>query len=174
MPLATTDLDPRPRFSRARLAAGAFAGAAGGLAFGLLITFQVMRGAPYAPGGMADLIAKLLGTSNDMVVWAAHMAAALVFGLLFATLVAPGRARRVVPLAVAYGAALWVVAAFLGLRLLTGTPLRIDPPAVIELAGHLLFGLVMGAVYVAFFRAEDDLVHDRAARLRLRSTLRRT
>lgn len=150
-------LDPRPRFSGPRLAAGAFAGGVGGLAFGILITLQLMRGS-YAPDGMAGMIAKLLRTDNALIVWGAHLVAAAVFGLAFAAFVAPWRPRRAIPLALAYGALLWLFADFLALRLLTGFPLILDAPAFIELAGHLLFGLALGIVYVAFFRQEDRYV----------------
>jgi hypothetical protein len=154
------ELDPRPRFTGPRLAAGAFAGMVGGLAFGILMTLQIMRG-PYAPDGMAGMIARLLGTDNELLVWGAHLAAAAVFGTIFAAFVAPYRARRAIPLALAYGVFLWLFAAFLGLRLLTGTPVALSPSALYDLAGHLVFGLTLGAVYVAFFRQEDELAHER-------------
>jgi len=154
------ELDPRPRFSRPRLVAGAFAGAVGGLVFGLLMMTEAMRGSDLRGTGLSSLIARFLGTSDLLVVWGAHLAAATVFGLLFASFVAPWRMRRTIPLAVAYGALLWALAAFVGLRTLTGTPLVLDPPALLDLVGHLLFGLVLGVVYVAFFHQEDLAAHD--------------
>jgi hypothetical protein len=33
--------------------------------------------------------------------------------------------------------------------------------ALFDLAGHLVYGLALGAVYVAFFRREDEFAHDR-------------
>ncbi|GEM_PF-6386837 len=165
MPVAMRflEIDPRPRFGRARIAAGAFAGAVGGLAFGILLTLQIMRG-PYAPDGMAGMIARVLRTDNELAVWGAHLAAAALFGAVFAAFVAPSRPRRTIPLAVAYGVLLWFFAAFLALRLLAGVPLALSRSALFDLAGHLVYGLVLGGVYVAFFHQEDRYVRDHRTR----------
>lgn len=169
------DYDPAHRMTSPRLLAGAFGGAAGGVGFAILMMLQLMRGAAqgYAPDGMAGMIAQLLRTDNPLALWGVHLLAAAVFGAFFAMLVAPTRARRTVPAALGFAVALWLVAAFLGLRLLTGTPLAFSFAAFMDLAGHLVFGLVLGVVYVAFFRAEDDAAHERATTLRREARLRR-
>ncbi|MEA3199938.1 MAG: hypothetical protein QOE90_1366 [Thermoplasmata archaeon] len=154
-------LESRPRLSGPRLAAGAFAGAAGGLAFALLITAQLLRG-PYAPDGMAGMIATVLRTDNPLAVWGTHLAAATVFGLVFSAVVAPWHPARTIPLAVGFGVLLWLFAGFLALHALAGVPLALTRSALFDLAGHVVFGLVLGAVYVAFFRVEGKAARERA------------
>ena len=173
MPLGFTDLDPRRRFGAARLAAGAFSGAMGGLAFGLVMTYQLVGGGPLHEGSVARLIGALLGTQNSIAVWGVHLVAASVFGLLFSLVIAPSRARHTIPFAIVYGLGLWFFGAWLVLRTLTGTPLAFDGAVMGDLFGHLVYGLALGAVYVAFFHAEDDQKHERrTATLSPPSTLR--
>lgn len=163
MPVANNRIDSAPRFSGARLGAGAFAGVAGGLAFGVLMIAPAVIGNSddFDGMGMMTQLAALLGTSSLPLLWVAHVVASALFGLLFAAFVAPRDARRTIPLAMAWGFALWIVGAFLFLRAFTGAPIAFDLTIAYNLLGHLVFGAVLGLVYVAFFREEQDVMRER-------------
>jgi hypothetical protein len=165
-------LDPRPRLSGPRLAAGAFGGAAGGLAFALLMTAQLLRG-PYAPDGMAGMIATVLRSDDPLLVWGAHLLVATLFGVVFAAFVVPGRPARTMPLALVWGLLLWALGDLLALHLWAGVPIALSFASWLDLAGHLVFGLVLGSVYVAFFRLEDHHARERATDSRRRAPVRR-
>lgn len=144
--------------------AGMFGGAVGGLAFALLMAAALIAAPPTVTTPMSALLARLLRTDNGLLVWAVHLAAAITFGLVFSLFVAPRQTKRVVPLALLYSVLLWGFGAFIMLRTLTGAPLVLDAPAIIDLGGHLVFGLLLGIVYVAFFREEAQLPSARASK----------
>ncbi|WP_132059296.1 hypothetical protein [Halorussus amylolyticus] len=126
----------------------AIAGLAGGLAFGILL--QAM--------GMMPTIAALYGGESAAIGWLAHLFHSVVFGLVFAALVVrtdyrDTDARTLSLLGAGYGVVLWVVAAAIAMPLWLGA-LGLDAPAipnldVASLAGHLVYGVVLGAVFAA-------------------------
>lgn len=160
------------RLGGARLAAGAAAGLAGGLAFGFLMIAPAIMGdnASFEGTGMMLLLARLLGTDAILATWGVHLLNSAIFGVVFALLVRPGGFRRDALLGAAWGFLLWLGGAFLLLRTLTGTPLVLDAQALYSLLGHLVYGAVMGFVYVAFFHEEEGLL--RRARASRRATAR--
>lgn len=161
MQTAQTRPETVPRLSAPRLAAGAFAGLVGGVAFGVLMILPAITGAGLESMGMMTLLSRLLGSPDLPVLWVIHVVNSAVFGVIFALFVAPRGGRRVVLLGLAWGVLLWLVGAFLLLRLLTGEPLALTAAVLYNLLGHLAYGAVLGLTYAAFFREEVGLLRDR-------------
>ena len=86
------------------------------------------------------------------VAWVVHLAISALFGAFYGAVVAPrvsgwgpGLGSGVV-----YGALLWVVGPLLLMPAKLGMPLlTVDTMALKSLVGHLVFGLVLGAVVAA-------------------------
>ncbi|USZ66864.1 hypothetical protein NGM10_08980 [Halorussus salilacus] len=126
-------------------------GVSGGLAFGVLL--QTM--------GMMPAIASLYGAESAAVGWVAHLFHSVMFGLVFAAVVVrtdyrDADLRTTAVLGAGYGVALWAVAAAVVMPLWMGA-MGLDAPAipnldVASLAGHLVYGLVLGAVFVTLRR----------------------
>lgn len=153
-------LDPTPRLTAARMVAGALAGLAGGLAFGVLMILPVITGRGLSQTGLLSQLSRLVHTDDMGVLWSIHAAFSVLFGLVFAAFVRPRGARRVVGLALAYAVLLWLFGAFLTLRLLVGEPLALTPALLYNLLGHLAFGAGLGLSYVALFREEVGILRD--------------
>ncbi len=117
-------------------------GLAGGLVFGLMMHAM----------GMMGMIAILVGSASLGVAWMVHLAISALFGGLYGAVVAPRITGRGAGLAagVAYGVLLWVVGPLLLMPAKMGMPLfTVDAMALRSLLGHLVFGLVLGAVVAA-------------------------
>lgn len=128
----------RPSLERSRLVQGATAGILGGVVFGLMMTAM----------GMMPMVGMLVGSTSLTVGWGVHLALSLAFGAAFGATVAPGRVRRVLPRALLWSFALWLVAATVVMRTLLGMPIAPDAVAAQSLVGHLAYGLVLGLAYV--------------------------
>lgn len=121
-------------------------GLAGGVVFGFLL--QAM--------GTMPVIASLYGMESVAVGWIAHLFNSVVFGLVFAAAVVRTDYRdagvgTTMTLGAGYGVVLWFVAAAIAMPLWMGA-LGMAAPAipnldVNSLAGHLLYGVVLGAVF---------------------------
>lgn len=128
-----------------RMLPGVVGGLAGGVVFGILM--QTM--------GMIPMIAQLVGSESVAVGWVVHLAISAVAGAVFGVLLgsragAPGPA---LVLGLAYGVAWWVGGALLVMPAWLGMPvLVLDTMALQSLMGHLLFGLVLGLVFVGMAR----------------------
>lgn len=124
-----------------RLAAGVAGGLVGGVAFGALMQSW----------GMIPMVAMLAGSESPAVGWAVHLFNSALFGLVFALVTgrwATSPARSVV-LGVAYGAAWWVLGALVIMPAWLGMNemiFQVNDGATRSLWGHLLFGLLLGAV----------------------------
>lgn len=124
-----------------RLAYGAAGGVAGGLAFGVLM--QMM--------GMIPMVAQLVGSSSIAVGWVVHLGISVVIGVTFALLLGPvaSTPARAAGLGLAWGLLWWVLGALLIMPAVLGMPvLQLGTMAWQSLMGHLLFGVVLGLVYV--------------------------
>ncbi|WP_321111871.1 hypothetical protein [Halorussus salinisoli] len=121
-------------------------GLAGGLVFGVLL--QTM--------GMMPAIASLYGMESVVVGWTAHLFHSVVFALVFAAAVVRTDYRDaelgpITALGAGYGVVLWFVAAAIAMPLWMGA-LGMDAPAIpnldaSSLVGHVLYGVVLGAVF---------------------------
>lgn len=126
---------------------GVLGGLAGGVVFGVMM--QAL--------GMMGMVAMLAGSESLAVGWVVHLVISAVFGVVYGAVVAPRITGWGAGLGtgVVYGALLWVIGPLLLMPFKMGMPVfTIDAMALQSLLGHLVFGLVLGAVVVALARRE--------------------
>jgi uncharacterized membrane protein YagU involved in acid resistance len=136
--------------------AGIAGGIVGGIAFGILM--HVMT-APTPDGGrmpMIQMVAMVVRSESLVVGWLYHLFNSAVIGLIFG-LLAADRLRsgaQVVGAGAAYGVVWWVLGALVLMPVLLGMPVfaslrmpEMVPVAMGSLAGHLMYGVILGAVY---------------------------
>lgn len=123
-----------------RLAAGVAGGLAGGIIFGILM--QMM--------GVLPMVAMLVGSESVAVGWLVHLAISAFIGATYALLFA-GLATNVATAAgigAGYGFVWWVLGALLLMPAKLGMPLfGLNTMAWQSLMGHLIYGIILGAVY---------------------------
>jgi len=152
----THPFDPfRPGLSLGRLTSGAVGGAVGGMLFGVMMLANFAISAETGRTGMADLVQAFLATQNIMVVWGVHMATSIGLGIFFSLFIMPQSYRSSILWALGYIA----IAGFLGSqvilrRVLLDYEIQFDAGAAFALIGHLIYGLGLGIVYVAFHNLE--------------------
>lgn len=126
---------------------GILGGLAGGVVFGLMMQSL----------GMMGMVAMLAGSESIAVGWGVHLAISAVFGAVYGAVVAPRITGWGAGLGtgVVYGALLWVIGPLLLMPSRMGMPVfTVNTTALQSLLGHLVFGLVLGAVVVALSRRE--------------------
>ncbi|MCN0180797.1 hypothetical protein [Salinispora arenicola] len=140
--MATTHTTTSAIALPARLVAGVAGGLAGGVAFGIMMQAW----------GMLPMVAMLVGSESVAVGWLVHLANAALFGAAFAVLF--GRWAITLPAALGiglgYGLAWWVLGALLIMPAWLGMNdmiLQLTTGAWRSLAGHLVFGLLLGLGY---------------------------
>jgi len=142
--------------TRSRVVDGALAGIGGGLAFGLMM--QMMM-AP-APDGrempMMAMVAMVVRSDSLVVGWLYHLFNSAVIGALFGLLLGSRVHSAGTGLAwgAAWGVIWWVVGGLILMPMLLGMepfaalrmpPMR--PVAMGSLAGHLVYGLILGLLF---------------------------
>lgn len=133
--------------------AGVVGGLAGGVVFGALLS-------AVSPGVLEMAIPSLYGLAppaNGVLGWVVHMSHAAVLGVLYAGFIGAtdtprGAWARHVAAGAAYGVVLWAVLAVFLMPVwldTVGSPANPPLPNVswTSLAGHLLYGVVLAAVY---------------------------
>jgi hypothetical protein len=139
-----------------QLIAGVVGGIAGGIVFGAMMHMQ----------GMIGMIAGLVGAEGAAVGWAVHLVIAALIGLGFALafgrLVTGWGAGG--GLGLVYGAIWWVLGPLVIMPAWMGMPLfAINEMTLMSLVGHLVYGVVLGLVFVAATREVSmDSRQDRA------------
>jgi hypothetical protein len=140
-----------------RIKNGAIAGIAGGILFGLLMQ---MMSAPTPDGGsmpMMAMVAMVVRSTSIVVGWLYHLFNSAVIGALFALLLGSRVSGNASGLAwgAVWGIVWWVLGGLILMPLFLGmpafAPLQMPPMrgvAMGSLVGHLLYGLVLGGVYV--------------------------
>lgn len=125
-----------------RLVAGAVGGVAGGVVFGAMM--QAI--------GMISMIGALVGTEGVAAGWVVHLVISAAIGAGYGVTFGardPGY-RASAGLGLLYGGIWWVLGPLLLMPLLLG--MGAFPPIgqgqMMSLVGHLVFGLVLGLVYV--------------------------
>lgn len=120
-------------------------GLAGGVVFGLMMQAW----------GMIPMVAALVGSTSTAVGWVVHLLISSFFGVAFAVVLGP-ILKNVIGstlVGVVYGAVLWVVGALLLMPARLGMPLFVvDDMALRSLLGHLVFGVLLGAIAGAMLR----------------------
>jgi hypothetical protein len=124
-----------------RVGGGVLAGLAGGVAFGLIMQWL----------GWLHTVARLAEGDSEFVGWCVHMAIASFVGATFALIfgaMAEALAASVV-LGTIYGAIWWVLGGLTLMPLRLGLGLFVfNTTAWQSLAGHLIYGLILGIAYV--------------------------
>jgi hypothetical protein len=123
-----------------RIGAGILGGLVGGVAFGVLM--QAM--------GMIPMVAMLVGSKAVAVGWLVHLAISAFVGASFAVLF--GRYATSVGsssgIGVGYGVIWWVLGALILMPARLGMSVfTFNTTAWRSLMGHLIYGLLLGAVY---------------------------
>jgi uncharacterized membrane protein YagU involved in acid resistance len=147
--LATDELERRETADRSRamnskrLVAGVAGGLVGGVVFGVMM--QMM--------GMLGMVAALVGQEGSIAVgWVVHLAISVAFGLGYAVILGAfvdGWARAVA-FGALYGVGAWVAGALVAMPAMMGMPvLQVGAMQLQSLVGHLVYGVVLGAVYQA-------------------------
>ena len=120
---------------------GTMGGIAAGVVFGMMMSMLNMMGS----------IAMLVGSKSTAVGWAVHIAISMVLGIAF-SLLFERRLRNIstgLGLGVAYGMFWWVVGGLVLMPAKLGMPLfQFDKMAWESLMGHVVFGMVLGALTV--------------------------
>lgn len=146
---------------RSRIAAGAVAGLAAGVVFGMMMQ---MMAAPTPDGRqmpMMAMVAMVVRSQSLVVGWLYHLFNSAVIGALFGWLLG-GRAHGYASglgWGALWGVVWWVLGALILMPVFLGMPpfasLRMPPMrpmAMGSLMGHLLYGLILGAVFVRLLR----------------------
>jgi hypothetical protein len=129
------------------LATGVIAGVVGGIGFGVLMQTE----------GMLPVVASLAGGRTSSLGWIVHMVIAVFVGVSFAIIgisfaiffarVATGFLSSTL-FGLFYGAFWWVLGGLFLMPVWLGTKaFVIDETAWKSLVGHLIYGLLLGAVY---------------------------
>jgi hypothetical protein len=125
--------------------AGLAGGLVGGVVFGLMMQAW----------DMIPMVAALVESDSTAVGWGVHMLISAFFGVAFTVVLGPVLTGLVdaTLLGLVYGAVLWVVGPLLLMPARLGMPLFVvDDMALQSLLGHLVFGVLLGAVAGALLR----------------------
>ena len=127
-----------------------FAGLIGGIAGG------VMFGALMAMMGMLPMIASMVGSNSPLIGFAVHILMSIMIGLgltvIFGNLLLTSYPRGIV-VGLGYGAIWWVLGPLVVMPMMFGMPLfTVDTTALFSLMGHLIYGVILGAVAVRILK----------------------
>jgi uncharacterized membrane protein YagU involved in acid resistance len=147
---------------RSRIFAGVIAGVLAGIVFGVMMQ---MMSAPTPDGGrmpMMAMVAMVVRSQSLVVGWLYHLFNSAVIGALFGAFLGERAQsyRGGLGWGAAWGVFWWVLGALILMPVLLGMPpfaaLRMPPMrpvAMGSLVGHLIDGLILGAMYVRLRRA---------------------
>lgn len=138
----TTSMTDRTTTAVSTQVRGAGAGAVGGLAGGAV--FGTMMQAD----GMMPMIASMVGGESVALGWALHLGISLFIGVTFGLVASRLLTRPAAVLAgVAWGALWWLLGALVLMPARLGMPLvQVNDMTQRSLIGHLVFGVILGAV----------------------------
>lgn len=126
-----------------RTAAAVAGGLVGGVAFGVLMQIT----------GIVFMVAALVNRETAYVGWGVHMLISLLFALVFGLLLGSLIENLVeaVGFGLVYGVVWWILGGLIIMPTWLGAPemvLRFTATAWQSLAGHLLYGLLLGVAYI--------------------------
>jgi hypothetical protein len=140
-----------------KLGASIVAGLVGGVVFGVMM--QMMM-APTPDGGQMPVIAmvgQIVGSPTAVVGWAYHLFNSAVIGAVFGWFIGD-RVRGYAPAlgwGAAYGFVWWILGGLILMPIFLGmspfAPLMMPPMQMVamgSLIGHLIYGLILGGVFV--------------------------
>ena len=146
---------------KSRIGAAVIAGVVAGVVFG---TMMQMMSAPTPDGGempMMAMVGMIVGSPTIAAGWLYHLFNSAVIGGLFGWLLA-SRVRGFssgLGWGAAYGFVWWILGGLILMPVLLGMPpfaplmmAAMQPVAMGSLMGHLIFGLILGGLYVAIRR----------------------
>ena len=145
--MATTARSTTGITLKQRVVGGVVGGIAGGLVFGAMMFMM----------GMLPMVASVVGSKSALIGFAYHMFNSViigaVFGLIFGALSRSYGQGALFGLV--YGAIWWVLGPMILMPLLLGMGgpqfgMAFTTPMLMSLAGHLVYGLITGLVYVAY------------------------
>lgn len=124
-----------------RIVSGMIGGVAGGVIFGAMMAMM----------GMIPMIANMVGSDSAAVGWIIHFATSIfigaTFGVIFGGMIA--NYMQALGFGLLYGAVWWVLGALIAMPAALGMPLfMINTMTLMSLAGHLIFGVILGLTYV--------------------------
>jgi uncharacterized membrane protein YagU involved in acid resistance len=131
------------------LIAGAVGGLAGGVVFGLMM--QLMDFIP--------MIAALVGSDSVAVGWLVHLAISVFIGAVFGLALSSRQASlgAWTAMGLVYGVIWWVLGPLLLMPAKLGMPVfQFNDTVWKSLMGHMIFGLVLGAVTALVARRSSD------------------
>lgn len=153
---------------RSDVTAGIGAGLAAGLVFGMMMQ---MMSAPTPNGGampMMAMVAMVVRSDSVLVGWIYHLFNSAIIGAVFAWLT--GERLQGLSAGIGWGAAYgvvwWILGALLLMPVFLGmppfAPLMIEPMrpvAMGSLMGHLIYGVILGGVFVMLRQAAPARAH---------------
>lgn len=146
---------------QSNVTAGIVAGLIAGLVFGVMMT--VMH-APTPDGGsvpMMGMVAQVVGSSSLAVGWLYHLSNSAVIGGLFAWILGGriGGLGSGTGWGAGYGILWWVLGGLILMPMFLGMPAfaplemrMMRPVAFGSLAGHIIYGAILGSTFVALRR----------------------
>ena len=144
-----------------RFVAGIVGGLAAGVVFGIMM--QMMT-APTPDGGqmpIINMVGMIVGSATAGVGWLYHLFNSAVIGAIFAWVLGQRTYTYGTGLGwgAAYGFVWWILGGLILMPVFLGMPAfaplmmpEMRTVAMGSLVGHLLYGLILGAVYVAMTR----------------------
>ena len=124
-----------------RVGIGAMGGAVAGMVFGMMMNKL----------GMIGMVAMLVGSKSNVVGWVVHLSISMLIGIAFSLLMEK-RLKNLtagITYGMAYGIFWWVAGALILMPAKLGMPLfSFNTMAWQSLMGHVVFGLVLGALVV--------------------------
>ncbi len=160
---------------RSRLLAGAVSGVVAGLVFGLMMQ---MMSAPTPEGGsmpMMAMVAMVVGSQSLVVGWLYHLFNSAVIGALFGAFLGArvGGYGGGATWGALWGVVWWVLGGLILMPIFLDMPpfaaLRtpsMRPVAWASLGGHLIYGVILGTVFVRLRRASTERIGDARAGIR--------
>lgn len=153
---------------RAEITAGIGAGLAAGIVFGMMMQ---MMSAPTPNGGtmpMMAMVAMVVRSDSALVGWIYHLFNSAVIGAIFGWVAACRLPSLTAGLTggAAYGFVWWILGALILMPVFLGmppfAPLMMEPMrpvAMGSLMGHLIYGIILGGVFVMLRQAVPARAH---------------
>lgn len=126
-----------------RLRNGIIGGLAGGVVFGMMMGLM----------GMLGMVAGLIGSSSAIVGFGVHMVISAIIGAIYGLALGGSTTSwgSALGLGALYGIVWWILGPLLLMPMFMGMGPQLTPAAMSgalpSLVGHILFGLITGAVY---------------------------